>query len=129
MTKLQIRLIALTFAVVVLLVAAPVIATVSGEDGRIAFVADVDGVSTIHTMEADGSDVQKLTEGESPRWSPDGQRIVFERIASEVWTMDADGSSEVFVTNGSSPSWSPDGKSLAMSIRSIGVLNGFRRRS
>jgi Tol biopolymer transport system component len=123
--KLQIRLMALTFAVVVLLVAAPVIATVSGEDGRIAFVADVDGVSTIHTMEADGSDVQKLTEGESPQWSPDGQRIVFERIAGEVWTMDADGSSEVFVTNGSSPSWSPDGKSLAMSIRSIGVLNGL----
>jgi hypothetical protein len=41
----------------------PAAATVSGEDGRIAFVVEIDGTPMIHTMEPDGSDVLVLVDG------------------------------------------------------------------
>jgi hypothetical protein len=103
----------------------PAAATVSGEDGRIAFVVEIDGTPMIHTMESDGSDVLVLVDGSLPQWSPDGQRIIFHRPQGEIWVMDSDGSNPTFVTNGSGASWSPNGKSLAMSIGSTGAVNGL----
>ena len=56
----------------------------------------------------------------SPRWSPDGTRIVFtsERDDSrDIWVMDADGSGQRRVTTSSAsefdPAWSPDGTRVA----------------
>ena len=50
-------------------------------------------------MDADGENLTQLTRGEMedhrPRFSPDGERIVFDRShrggESRIWIMDADG--------------------------------------
>ncbi len=58
----------------------------------------------------------------SPRFSPDGQQIVYsrswtdqvnDRMQSELWIMDRDGGRQRFLTTGSSPRWSPDGTRIA----------------
>ena len=50
-------------------------------EGLIAFASDRDGDFEIYTMNADGSNVVKLTDNttldEKPSWSPDGQRITY----------------------------------------------------
>src|SRR3972149_244325 len=64
--------------------------TVNGQaqavsNGKIAFVSQRDGNEEIYTMNADGSNVQRLTfdvvgspkSDLSPAWSPDGTRIAF----------------------------------------------------
>ena len=55
--------------------------TVPGRNGKIAFTSSHDGNPEIYTMEADGSNQTRLTNNPgndvSPKWSPDGTRIVF----------------------------------------------------
>ena len=89
-------------------------ATFSGEPGLIAFVREApDG--GIFTMDPSGTDLTRLTSGQDyrPKWSPDGTRIVFQRIhgiRSELWVMDADGSNaSALGIEGFQPAWSPDG--------------------
>ena len=93
-------------------------------NGRIAFASNKDGNYEIYTMNADGSDVKRLSyhpaDDLSPSWSPDGSRIAF---ASDrdgngaIYTMNADGSDVTRLTNNSfsdwTPSWSPDGSRIA----------------
>jgi Tol biopolymer transport system component len=85
----------------------------SPDGERIAFVSnraesarclfhDCAGYTTeLYVMDADGSDVTRLTETPheeaSPSWSPDGTKIVYSRILDddkphELWVMNADGS-------------------------------------
>ena len=81
----------------------------------------------IYLMDADGSNVVRLTEDPAdefqPVWSPDGTRIAFARSLSDqishpaIFTMNPDGTDVRQVssaTEGSdfSPSWSPDGSRL-----------------
>ena len=78
----------------------------------------------IWVVEADGSNMAQLTSGpewdNSPSWSPDGNRIVFQRAftegGSQIVTIDVDGSNETPLTAGSTeeyvPSWSPDGANI-----------------
>jgi TolB protein len=94
-------------------------------DGRqIAFVADqIDGPSEIHVMNADGTDVRRLTDSPDrkagPTWSPDGTRLAFwtDFEGVDVWVMRADGSEQRNLTDSPSyevePVWSPDGTQLA----------------
>jgi Tol biopolymer transport system component len=49
------------------------------------------GGPDIFTVRTDGSALHKLTDGETPAWSPDGSRIAFVR-EGELFTMAADGS-------------------------------------
>ncbi len=76
-------------------------------------------------MNDDGSNRVKLTSDPkheySPRWSPDGTKIVFIR-EGDLYIMGADGSNPLLIVAGGgsafavnsikTPNWSPDGKFL-----------------
>lgn len=70
----------------------------------------------VYVMDADGSNVQRLTD--SPGydggtfWSPDGSKIIWRRFSedgarAEVYTMNADGSGERKITDLGVMSWAP----------------------
>jgi len=79
---------------------------------------------SIHTMNSDGTNRQRLTHEKnkwdnSPAWSPDGTKIVFAREYwdleknwhPEIWVMNADGSEQTQIKSlrGGGPFISPDG--------------------
>jgi len=70
----------------------------------------------IYIMEADGSNVKRLTHGNSydggPFFSPDGKRIVWRRFSeggreAEIFTMNIDGSDQKQITRLNMMSWAP----------------------
>lgn len=67
----------------------------------------------------DGSELRKLVNGSTPRWSPDGSKVLFSRQdamgKSFVRLIDADGADEKKLCEGSWPEWSPDGSQIAYS--------------
>ncbi len=94
-------------------------------DNPIVFISNraAPGNYEIYSMSIGGDDVVRLTNNGyteyGPRWSPDGQRIVFSSWRSErlgLYIMEADGSNErpVGQQQGSdgNPSWSPNGLML-----------------
>jgi dipeptidyl aminopeptidase/acylaminoacyl peptidase len=98
----------------------PASATVSGGEGKIAFVR----ANQIYTMTKAGGTVTQLTtvgKNYRPRWSPDGKHIAYiQEDASghkNVFEMTATGGSKTKVTTSgtvtTTPVWSPDGKTLA----------------
>lgn len=80
-------------------------------------------VTSIYVMNADGSNVQRLTQDwndKLPRWSPDGSSIVFNSnragAANQIFVMNADGSNiRQLTTTGTNrmAAWSPDGTRIA----------------
>ncbi len=96
----------------------------SPDGTKIAFRSSKDGNPEIHTVDADGSNPQRLTvtnhAERDPAWSPDGTRIVFQRTQvtspcgpcpTDIWAMDSDGSDATNLTNDtaeeSTPDWQP----------------------
>ena len=95
---------------------------------KIVFVYDVlhgtDGKLQINTIDADGANNRVLIPNqafeESPRWSPDGKRIVFVSTRDgnqEIYVASADGKTVDRLTRetaaDNNPNWSPDGKQIA----------------
>lgn len=68
----------------------------------------------------DGMDAMKLVRGINPKWSPDGEKIVYASLVNgdyEIFTIKADGSEKKQLTFRRStnvePTWSPDGEYIA----------------
>jgi dipeptidyl aminopeptidase/acylaminoacyl peptidase len=91
---------------------------------RIALDSDRDGNVEVYAMNADGSDVARITdhpaEDEGASWSPDGARLAFVSSRSgsfALWLMNADGSGPRALTQTphleGQPNWSPDGSRIA----------------
>jgi tol-pal system beta propeller repeat protein TolB len=103
-------------------------------DGRkIAFTSNRDGHDQIYAMNADGSDVTRLTFTEvardiAPDWSPNGRQIVFQsnrdhpdlpdidQPGFDIYVMNADGSDVTQLTQNLSrdldPAWSLNGRQI-----------------
>lgn len=81
--------------------------------GRLVFQEASGGI--IYSVNGDGSQLQSITYGMDPSWSPDGKRIAFSRWnqPAGLFISDASGSNEHLVFASEqliSPQWSPDGK-------------------
>jgi Tol biopolymer transport system component len=90
----------------------------------------------IYLMNADGSDVRRLTRTPGydggPFFSPDGQRIVWRRfetngVVADVWTMKLDGSDAQRVTDFGCMSWAPyfhpSGDYIVFTANKLGFAN------
>lgn len=103
----------------------PAAAGSSATNGLIAYVDLSDNRSAfdVYTVRRSGHGVRRLTDtGDafSPRWSPQGRRIVFERnrveAGTQLWTMGPRGGHKRLLVSGLRggrfPSWSPDGRRI-----------------
>ncbi len=86
------------------------------EEEAALFKKDPSSLIDIYIMDADGSNVKRLTHNNSydggPFFSPDGKRIVWRRFSpngheAEVFTMNIDGSDQKQITNLKALSWAP----------------------
>ncbi|HJP66682.1 MAG TPA: hypothetical protein VKA30_10315 [Actinomycetota bacterium] len=87
------------------------------------------GSSEIWTIRSDGTALVRVTDvghAESPKWSPDGSRLLFVRRypstanEGELWTVDATGHASRHLLSRSdvvAADWSPDGSKLAVITR------------
>ena len=106
----------------------------SPDGERIAFVGEVDGQDDVFVMDADGSDVRRVTTDAAddiyPRWSPDGITIAYTNVGDEpnaddpqfsttadIWTIPANGGTATRLTTApgpdAQPDYSPDGSQIA----------------
>jgi dipeptidyl aminopeptidase/acylaminoacyl peptidase len=113
-----VRRVTLIVALALLGLPAPAHAAFPGENGKIAYTG-------VFTVEADGSDLTHVQNGDDPEWSPDGLRIAFTYYTPgscnpfcsfaerDIWTMNGDGSGVTRLTTDTGPefdpNWSPDG--------------------
>jgi TolB protein len=98
--------------------------------GKLVFQTTIGG--DFYTVNADGSNLQRITDGVDPVWSPGGEQIAFTRWRDPrgVWVVNADGTGERRVFDWSSarwPSWSPDGQEILFTHQKGGRENAVDR--
>jgi len=96
-------------------------------EGR--FVFQVASGGDIYTVDADGSDLRRLTYGMDPDLSPDGSQIVFSRWTEPwgIYTINSDGTGERLLLSSNvarAPVWSPDGTQIAFYFQTEGMTAG-----
>lgn len=76
-----------------------------------------DGDDGLYVIDADGSNLRRLADGQQGAWSPDGERLAFKARDSAIHVINSDGTQEMQLTQGLDfaelPAWSPDGTKLA----------------
>ena len=130
------RLMSLLFSVVSVLLLAN--SVYSQATNRILFGSDRNGTPEIYVMDADGTNLVRLTTDAwvqiapvtkvtSLAWSPDGTRIAFiaDRAGDrQIFVMNADGTGLVRLTDhpagDGAPAWSPDGRRIAFTVQRFG---------
>ncbi|HET8649216.1 MAG TPA: Ig-like domain-containing protein, partial [Gemmatimonadales bacterium] len=96
----------------------------SPDHTRIAFSSNRIGTFAIYLMNADGSDLRRITLGTGgdgePAWSPDGTQLAYTSGRSgtrQIWLMTADGNNPHALTDApkesTAPAFSPDGSHIA----------------
>jgi TolB protein len=74
----------------------------------------------------DGANATEFVQGRTPKWSPDGRKLVFTKKSPDgdrcIWTIDANGANLTQLTwhmkksiHDVDPSWSPDGRKIVFS--------------
>ncbi len=113
--------------------AAPGVVPVRGNGtGQLVFQTQSGG--DIYIIDADGTNLRRITQGLDPQLSPDGSQIAFTRWEPqyELFTINTDGSGErAWASNWrqmKSPTWSADGSKLVFSWQNGGRLEEERRR-
>jgi TolB protein len=105
-------------------------------NAQIAFVSGRTGLPQIYTMEADGTNQQRMTDqgyAVSPNWSPNGQFLSFAWVRkygpgdpgeSDIYLMDIASKQWVQLTHDGGhndfPSWSPDGRHIVFQSNRTG---------
>ena len=97
--------------------------TWSPDGSMIAFASSRSGGRQLFVMNADGSNIQQITDlnnmGGRSTWSPDGTQLAFYRGPAgdhNIYIINIDGTGLLQLTNGGDnlgPSWSPDGNWIA----------------
>ncbi len=75
--------------------------SVFADEGKIAFVSNrgEDGDWAIYIMDSDGGNPFKLTEGGTPAWLPNGEKIGFVHDG-DIWVIDREGTNRKNITKG-----------------------------
>ena len=103
---------------------------------RARYDKDASWFGDVYIMNADGSNVRRLTDAPGydggPFFSPDGQRIVWRHFEdngaiADIWTMKTDGSDKRRITDFKSVSWAPfyhpSGKYIIFTSNKLGFEN------
>ena len=116
----------------------------SPDGTEIAFSSNRSGDYELYVMDADGSDVRRLTNSTGPdwqpTWAPDGTQLAFVSTRGgdqgRIWRVAATGGAPVFVAGPppdhggdlATPRWSPDGTTIAYAagaqILTVPVMGG-----
>ena len=88
----------------------------SPDGSKIVFSSNRDGTQSLYTMNADGSNVKRITSGTNgtadiePRWSPQGNIIVYrsgDPANADIYTVNVDGSNKQKIVNNTTNDWDP----------------------
>lgn len=90
---------------------------------EIVFQRFTDTIPDIYVVNADGTELRRLTSGQgynyTPTWSPDGSKVAFVRYQdgrASLYKMNPDGTDQVWIANSTNgvtlPRWSPDGRRI-----------------